>query len=167
MSLYSISISLLILSVYSCSNAQKSSYNQAETNDSVINNLAFSDNKSEQEKALDALNDIQMSGGGKLYSTFANIAHSECRGAIENYAISNAEFENALLELLDENYRDLSKEQREYLASTSAKAQKEYQLTTCGSTDPLTDTTMSSEPPRNGTWIFPAILDQRDLTIIW
>lgn len=125
------------------------------------------DNKTEQDKAMDALNEIQVSGGGKLYSTFANIAHSECKGAIEKYVISSLEFEAALLELLNKNYPHLPIDQRQHLASTSAKAQKEYSLTICGTTTSSKDTMITSQAPRQGTWIFPAVLEQRDVVVVW
>ena len=48
-----------------------------------------------------------------------------------------------------------------------SKSQEKYKLTIYNSTITVTDTTINSEPPRNGTWLFPAILDQRDLIIIW
>lgn len=171
MSLFSFSMFLLVLLVSACSNAQDSSdsqtNNQFNIEDSVVKNFELTDDRTEQEKALDALNEIQMSGSGKLYSTFANITHSECEGAIKNYVISSVELETVLLELLDEYCPNLSSDQRSYLASTSAKAQGEYELTTCGSIVLLTDTTINPKLPHNGTWIFPAVLDQRDVIIVW
>lgn len=53
------------------------------------------------------------------------------------------------------------------LASTSAKAQKEYSLTICGTTTSSKDTMITSQAPRQGTWIFPAVLEQRDVVVVW
>jgi hypothetical protein len=171
MSFYFTAIFLLGLLVCSCSNAQDSSDNQTdvkfETKDSVAHAFKLVDNRTDEEKALDALDDIQVSGGGKLYSTFPNISHQECKGTINNYEISNEEFEDALLELLEKNYHNMSINERTYLASVSSKAQEEYKVSVCGSTILDADATKNMGPPRNGTWIFPAILDQRDLIIIW
>ena len=168
---YSISIIALGFSVYSCSNAQDQSENfnleKSEFQDSIANSFELIDNRTDQERALDALDKIQVSGGGNLYSTFPNIWHRECQGLVDAFKISNEEFEDALIELLGGNYGNLSAREREYLASTSSKAQEEYEVTTCGSTLANTDTTENAAPPRKGTWIIPAILDQRDLIIIW
>lgn len=170
MSPYSLLMCLLVLVIASCSHAKNSPGQQSNTpfqpKDSLTNHLGLTD-KTDQKKAMDALNEIQLSGGGKLYSTFANIAHRECTGAIKEYVISSTAFETALLELLNKNYQHLPVEQRKYLASIAAQAQAEYPLTVCGATSFLKDTTTNSKPPYRGTWIFPAILEQRDVVVVW
>jgi|SaaInlStandDraft_1057018.scaffolds.fasta_scaffold12707_2 hypothetical protein len=161
---------LLVLFIYSCSNVKDSPDSKSNekfvTSDSVANTFKIIDNRTDEEKALDALDKIQVSGRN-LYSTFPNIDHIECRGTINNYEISKEEFKDALVELLDKNYQNLSSSERNYFASNSSKSQEKYKLTIYNSTITVTDTTINSEPPRNGTWLFPAILDQRDLIIIW
>ncbi|MBL4702938.1 MAG: hypothetical protein JKY54_00320 [Flavobacteriales bacterium] len=117
------------------------------------------------EMALDALDTIQMSGW-QLYSTFPNL-HHDCRGIINSFKIGRLEFESALLTLLNTHYLDMPVEKMIYLTSTASKAQEEYVVRTCESTSEMHILEESTLPPQKGMWIFPSLLNQRDLIFKW
>ncbi|MBL4706297.1 MAG: hypothetical protein JKY54_17350 [Flavobacteriales bacterium] len=161
---------ILGLSICSCSGPQNKSENQtsADASGNDDTNLTFEliDDRDDKEKALDALTFIQKSSGGKLYSTFPHSQH-DCKGVISYFKISKEEFEAALLDLLNQHYRNMSEHERAYLASTSVQAQDSYTIKTCGATsEPLTMED-SIAPPRIGMWVFQGFLDQTDLIIEW
>ena len=116
-------------------------------------------------QALDALNEIQVSGNGgmMLYLTFPNISHSECSGEVANYEISREEFQDVLLSVMNENNRHLNKDEKLALATLASRPWEEYKITTCG----VGDTDSKGLPPRKGTWIITAIFGRSDLIINW
>ena len=118
-----------------------------------------------EETALDALDTIQISGS-QLYSTFPEHEH-DCHGNISSYIITRDEFEDALIDLLNQHYLDMPKEKGADLAFRAAKAQEEYIVRTCGSASKLLILEELEAPPKSGMWIFPSLLDQRDLVIQW
>lgn len=118
-----------------------------------------------EEKALDALDRIQISGH-QLYSTFPNYSHNR-QGIISSFKISQTEFEEALLQLLNQFYLNITKEERIKLASIASKAQEAYNLETrISASEPLVSE-YTEAPLKRGMWIFKSLLNQRDLIIKW
>lgn len=146
------------LSICSCSDAQNEY--QEDYNVDLLNEL-----NEPEEKALDALDKIQLSGW-HLYSTFPNLEH-DCYGTNNSFKITPKQFEDALLYLLNQHYLNIPKEERIELASVASKAQEEYLVRTCGATSEGLILEESAEPPRYGMWIFQSFLNQRDLVIQW
>ena len=118
-----------------------------------------------EEKALDALDKIQISGW-QLYSTFPNNKH-DCEGIISSFKMTQEEFKDALLQLLNQYYLDIPLDERIELATTASKAQEEYIVKTCGTTAEKLTLEEFIKPPKRGTWIFQSLLNQRDLVIKW
>ncbi len=173
MTLYSFSILLLGLLLFSCSNAQNSSDNEVDNkfgqNDSLVAAFELKDNRTDIDKAMDALNDIQVSGDGglMLYLTFPNIYHRECTGAISTFEISREELHDALLEVMNKNNRTLTNLERSSLASLASKPWSLYTVKTCGSTTESSELNQGKTPPRKGTWIITEIFGVSDLLINW
>ncbi len=161
MRFYVVFLALLTLSICSCLNTQSEAVSQVPEDDEYLLQIGFTE---EEEKALDALDQIQISGW-HLYSTFPNLEH-ECLGNSKSFKISQIQFEDALLHLLNLFYLDLPEEDRRTLASEASKAQEEYSVKTCAIFESLI-LEKSSDPPRTGMWIFQSLLDQRDLIIKW
>ncbi len=154
------------LSIYSCSDAQKGINNQIQEEYASGNEPLFPKEFSEsEEQALDALDKIQISGW-KLYSTFPNQNHY-CENHINTFKITKIEFKAALLQLLNQHYTEMTKEERTELATLASEAQKEYTVQTCSTTSETSVLETSEIPPRKGMWIFQALLSQRDLIIKW
>ena len=170
MKTYAFILLILWLSICSCSDPQNKSESQtsvdASGNDGTNLTLELIDDRDDKERALEALTIIQNSGGGKLYSTFPYSQH-DCNGIISYFKISKEEFEAALLDLLNQHYRNMSEHERAYLASTSVQAQDSYTIKTCGATSEPLAMEDSIAPPRIGMWVFQAFLDQTDLIIEW
>ncbi len=152
---------LLTLPICSCLDAQHETVSEVPEEVEYELQIGFTE---DEEKALDALDQIQISGW-HLYSTFPNLEH-ECYGDKNSFKISQEHFEDALLYLLNLFYLDLTEEDRRKLASEASKAQEQYTVTTCVPFESLT-LEESSDPPRTGMWIFQSLLDQRDLVIKW
>lgn len=150
---------------FSCSHAQDDKEKDKKTvislEDSIKSRFSFNGN---EDAAFDALDKIQVNGGN-LYSTFPNLQHN-FGAPIDTFTISSEVFETALLGLLHQFYPDFSPEERSNLASQAAAARKEYCVTTYGSND-LISNHDTITPPQEGTWIFHAFCDQRDLIIRW
>ena len=162
--------SLLLFSLWaftcSCSDSQHSeNYAKQTTIHSDSMKVGFSNFTKAEEDALDALDDIQVSGW-QLYSTFPNIPH-DCSTPIKTYQISQSEFRIALLQLLNQYYTHLPTKERTELATIASKAQIKYNLTVCGATFGNKLNENVNQPPTSGIWIFEALLDQRDLIIKW
>lgn len=157
MRIYSWLLLLPILFNLSCSNAQSVSNTES--------NVEYHDLRSDKEKALDALTHIQVTGDGKmmLYLTFPNISHQECQGTVHEYEISQAEFQNALLEVMKSNNLKFSDAERTSTAARAAHPEKRYRIKACG----LDEKTANGNPPRKGTWIIPAIFGESDVVINW
>lgn len=156
----SISIFIIILGflISSCSDVK----NHTDKTDEISLSIELSDT---QEIALDALDIIQLSGE-QLYSTYPNIDH-DCHANNSTYKISQAQFEDALLDLLNEYYLDTPENKRIDLALKASKAQEEYTFQTCRITSGVLILDESTKPSRIGTWIFQSLLNQRDLIIKW
>lgn len=158
------------LSICSCSDAQKETTSQPQeeiVNYSQEGPISWLQNEltEPEEKALDALDKIQVSGW-QLYSTFPSLNH-DCQGINSSFRITQAQFHDALLDLLNQYYLDLPEEERIELASTASKAQDKYIVRTCGATTEKLIMEESVAPPRKGRWIFRSLLAQRDLVINW
>ncbi|MFT5778519.1 MAG: hypothetical protein ACI837_001475 [Crocinitomicaceae bacterium] len=152
----------LTLSICSCVDAQNEQKNQPqEENKSLLKN-ELSDSEG---KALDALDEIQISGW-HLYSTFPNLEH-DCQGDITSFKITKEQFEDALLKLLNQYYLDMPEEERIELATIASKAQEEYTIKTCTAASRVLIVEGSVNPPQSGMWIFQSLLNQRDLIIKW
>lgn len=121
------------------------------------------------DKALDALNEIQVSGDGgmMLYLTFPNIYHRECKGTVNTFEISREEFRNALIDVMSKNNRTLNEEERSKLATTASLPLEWYTIKACGSTTEVSIFKKGEVPPQKGTWIITEIFGVSDLLINW
>jgi len=130
---------------------------------------SLDDHRTDIDKALSALTEIQVNGDGymMLYLTFPNIYHAECTGTVSTFKISKAAFRDALLEVMRKNNSRLTELQQASLSSIVSKPLDSYTLTACGSTCKSMELTEGAIPPRKGTWIFSAIFGVSDLLINW
>lgn len=151
---------ILALIFSACSDIQNKSIKQGQDEFGLHNELSDT-----QEIALDALDIIQLSGE-QLYSTYPNTDH-DCHANNSTYKISQSQFEDALLHLLNEYYLDTPENKRFDLALKASKAQDEYTFQTCRTTSGVLILDESTKPSKTGTWIFQSLLNQRDLIIKW
>ena len=150
------------LLIISCSDPQEDIESPSENETIELFQNEFTE---EQEEALDALDIIQMSGWS-LYSTFPNHIH-DCNGNIDTFIVTQDQFRSDLLHLLNLHYLDLPVDERTELATAASKAQETYVIKTCGATADNLILDKTTDPPKSGTWIFQALLNQRDLIIKW
>ncbi len=137
------------------------------TIDSNVSNQKFklADERTIDEKALDALTNIQVSGSA-LYLTFANSYH-RCKGEIGTYTITDTEFENVLLDLLERYYPNFSTEEKANLAFIAKLPKSEYTFTICAPSITTLTPEDSIVPPQIGMWIFQSYTVDTDLVILW
>jgi hypothetical protein len=126
-------------------------------------------NDTTADEALDALNEIQVSGDGgmMLYMTFPNIYHKECKGAVSTFEISRKEFHDALIDVMIKNNRTLTELERSQLAATASLPSELYIVKACGATTESLELNKGEIPPRKGTWIITEIFGVSDLLINW
>lgn len=162
MNLHSCLIILSGLVFFSHSYAQNSSVSEVDIDESAYSELDI-------DNAMDALNEIQVSGDGKmmLYLTFPNIYHDECIGVVSTIKISREEFHDALIEVMSKNNQRITGTGRDSLASVASKPLGYYTLKTCGSTTKYMKSMKGAVPTRQGTWIIPEIFGVSDLLINW
>lgn len=157
---------------WSCSNSTKANDNEF-TEDREVKLSYHKKNQIEEDtvitNALDALTEIQVSGNGgmMLYLTFPFIAHKECTGGVGFYEISQAEFQDVLMDVMKQNNRHLSDSEKRKLAAAASCPMKKYKLKYCAGSGQKVDVNASKFPPRKGTWVFTAIFGASDLLINW
>ena len=164
--MYSIMLIFPALPISSCTNTQDEAKTQEQEENHLEEKAVLPKELNEaEERALDALDTIQISGS-QFYATFPEHEH-DCHGNISSYIITSEEFEDALIDLLNQHCLDMPKEKGADLAFRAAKAQEEYIVRTCGSASKLLILEELEAPPKSGMWIFPSLLGQRDLVIQW
>ncbi len=139
--------------------------------DTVSENIHDQELRVESEQvdaALKALNKIQTSGDGgmKLYLTFANIEHQECELEYAYYEISQKEFREALISIMNSNNTSLSQTERNELAETASAPREYYLVKACGMTM-LKGDDLPEKPFRKGTWVFVNLFQESDLLLNW
>jgi hypothetical protein len=164
--LFSKSLKLVfLLLLLSCTSSKDHDSKQNTIDLNHIKRPVFTDNDSTVNQALDALNEIQISGNGgmMLYLTFPNISHKECVGEVAHYEITREEFQDALMAVMKENNRHLSNDEKIELATIASQPWEQYKVTACGAGD----SNSKGLAPRKGTWIITAIFGTSDLLINW
>lgn len=160
---------LLSLSLGACNSTENNLDNSSNeiAIDSNVSNQKFklADERTLDEKALDALTNIQVSGSA-LYLTFANSYH-RCKGEIGTYTITDTVFENVLLDLLERYYPNFSPEEKANLAFIAKLPKSEYTFTICAPSITTLAPEDSIVPPQIGMWIFQSFTDETDLIIQW
>lgn len=161
----------LVIATISCSNTESRPHGDAKVETSELQDdykykrLETSD----EDQALDALNEIQVHGDGKmmLYMTFPNIHHSECVGEAESIEISSAEFKSALLKVMSINNTGISPERQLELAILASKPDTSYMVNICGANQASIIESSNVTAPMSGTWIISEIFGASDLLINW
>jgi len=120
----------------------------------------------EQEEALDALDQIQMSGGGYLYSTFPGIDH-RFLPEDTSFTITSEELHIAIDGLLEKYYDHIPIEKRNELSRKASLVDKEYLVLGCYGFHKEPFKNVSEEVPISGKWILPEVLSLRDVVIFW
>lgn len=170
MKLFHLIASLVIASI-SCSNTESKPHSDTKVEASELQDdyKYKSLETPDEDQALDALNEIQVNGDGKmmLYMTFPNIHHSECVGEIESIEISKAEFKSSLLKVMSVNNTGLSPERQLELASIASKPDSTYRVNICGANHVSNSGSSSITAPMSGTWIIREIFGTSDLLINW
>lgn len=164
----SVFIRLLLIAfstfAFSCSSAQESKKDQTQfpTNYKV----PVAELSSDQEAAFDALNTLQTSTDerSRLYSTFANI-HQACYPPDTHITLSQAEFLTAMQQFVAKHCSSLSMVEQANLAATAVLAQEEYVVWHCPSGSSKHD--YQQGLPMQGTWVFPGVLGERDVILVW
>lgn len=157
----------------SCSNKEQANNNEHKVDESLLQGDYDFKTKvrylSDEDMALDALNELQVNGDGKmmLYMTFPNIHHSECVGEVELMKISRAEFKEALLKVMSINNIGISAERQLELATLASKPDSTYMVNICGADHINNNDSSSVTAPMSGTWIISAIFGTSDLLINW
>jgi len=121
---------------------------------------------SEQQSAFNALNTLQRSTDeqNRLYSTFANI-DQDCYPPDTTLTITQSQLLTAMMQFVKANCKKLNFEERDKLAASAVLAQKEYTILHCGRNTSANN--YEDGPPKTGTWILPAVLDRRDVILVW
>ena len=135
-------------------------YNSTVFGDSIIELTTA------QQLAFDALDELQMSGDGsnRLYSTFTN-HYQPFYPPDTSVVISRSEFQTAMSSFLKKHYGNLSLEERERFAETTALAQEEYKVFHCSVNS--SSLNYKIELPRSGVWVMPNVLGHRDVVLEW
>lgn len=164
-------IAITQLALFSCAaNNEKTEQNQQSTYSlppfSTTSTDSIPELTSEQESALDALNMLQINTDEKnrLYSTFANI-NQPCYPPDTNFVISRSEFQIAMSQFLTMHCTNLTKKEREELATASVLAQEEYTVLHCNSNS--SNLNYKNGLPMSGIWIMPNVLGRRDVLLEW
>ncbi|NVK03876.1 MAG: hypothetical protein HWD92_03590 [Flavobacteriia bacterium] len=120
----------------------------------------------EQQSAFDALNVLQTSSDepNRLFSTFAN-QEQVCYPPDTIITISQEEFRAAMQDFVNQNYSQLSREERDDLAMKSALAADLYAVSLCLNNS--TDVSFVEGAPRKGVWVLRNLLRRRDVIMVW
>jgi hypothetical protein len=131
--------------------------------------IELQDNKSITDKALDALNEIQVNGDGgmMLYLTFPNISHKECKGDESTFEITEKQFHDALISVMLNNNHKFTVAKRSQIAKLASQPWANYTVTVCGGSTDTTQLINDTLPIHQGTWIIREIFGESDLLINW
>ncbi len=156
---------ICLLLVLSCTSSKDNDIRQNSVDHNLRKRPLLLESDSTIDQALDALTEIQRSGNGgmMLYLTFPNISHEECVGEVAHYDLSQEEFKDALLAVMNKNNRHLNNDEKMELAALASLPLKQYKIIVCGAGD----NSKKGLAPREGRWIVTAIFGASDLIINW